>query len=129
MATTEQHIFEKADQDVRGYFTDIDGERFYAIANVDEMADFFISVVSHSDHWLFVSSNGALTAGRVSPDNALFPYVTVDKIHDSRGDTGCATLIRVTDAQGRVHVWEPFGAMRTPAIASRTLYKNTLGNQ
>ncbi|MEM7763135.1 MAG: hypothetical protein AAF290_03580 [Pseudomonadota bacterium] len=129
MATTEQQIFEKADQQVRGYFTDIDGERFYAIANVDEMADFFISVVSHSDHWLFVSSNGALTAGRVSPDHALFPYVTVDKIHDSRGDAGCVTLIRVVDAQGREQVWEPFGAMRTPAIASRTLYKNTLGNQ
>ncbi|MDX1572190.1 MAG: hypothetical protein R3200_17030, partial [Xanthomonadales bacterium] len=57
-----------------GEFVDLDGERFYAIRNVDRMKPFFISVISHDDHWLFVSSSGGLTAGRVSPDTALFPY-------------------------------------------------------
>ena len=48
--------------------------------NVDKMAPFLMSVVSDSDAWLFVGSNGAFTAGRRSPDTALFPYQTVDKI-------------------------------------------------
>ena len=53
---------------VRGAFLDFAGERYYAIRNVDRMAPFFISVISSSDHWLFVSSTGGLTAGRVSPE-------------------------------------------------------------
>ena len=68
---------------VSGEFVTLGKERFYAIHNVDKMPPFFISVVSSSDHWLFVSSTGGLTAGRVSPEQALFPYITVDKIHDS----------------------------------------------
>ena len=71
---------------VSGEFINMAGERFYAIRNVDQMAPFFISVVSNSDHWMFISSTGGLTAGRVSPENALFPYITVDKIH------GCTVL-------------------------------------
>jgi len=63
-----------------GEILDMAGERYYAIRNVDKMAPFFISVVSNVDHWLFVLSTGGVTAGRVSPDTALFPYNTVDKI-------------------------------------------------
>ncbi len=48
-----------------GDFVDFAGERYYAIRNVDAMDPFFISVISDVDHWLFVSSTGALTAGRV----------------------------------------------------------------
>ncbi len=58
---------------VGGQFVDLDGERFYKISNVDQMKPFFISVVSASDHWLFISSTGALSAGRIRPENALFP--------------------------------------------------------
>jgi len=68
---------------ISGEFIDFAGERYYAIRNVDQMDPFFISLISDVDHWLFVSSNGGLTAGRVSPKTALFPYITVDKIHDS----------------------------------------------
>ena len=114
---------------VSGEFIDCAGERYYAIRNVDRMAPFFISLVSNSDHWLFVSSAGGLTAGRVSPETALFPYITVDKIHNSAAHTGCKTLLRV-EADGKRHDWEPFnpehdGRYRT----SRHLYKNTLGNK
>ncbi|MGI9238833.1 MAG: hypothetical protein ACR2QZ_15645, partial [Woeseiaceae bacterium] len=80
---------------VSGEFIDFDGERYYAIRNVDKMAPFFISVISNVDHWLFVSSTGGLTAGRVSPETALFPYVTVDKIHESSPHTGPKTLLRI----------------------------------
>ena len=105
------------------------GERYYAIRNVDQMAPFFISLVSNSDHWLFVSSAGGLTAGRVSPDTALFPYVTVDKVHDSGTHTGSKTLLRI-DAGGEVFEWEPFNGEHDGRYRiSRNLYKNTLGNK
>ena len=80
---------------VSGEFINLSDGRYYAIRNVDKMAPFFISVVSNSDHWLFISSTGGLTAGRVSPDTALFPYLTDDKIHDSGAHTGSKTLLRV----------------------------------
>ena len=92
---------------VSGEFVDLDGERYYAIRNVDRMPPFFVSVISNDDHWLFVSSTGGLTAGRVSPETALFPYITVDKIHDSTTHTGSMTQLRVRRADGWKE-WDPF---------------------
>ncbi|MGK0271893.1 MAG: hypothetical protein ACI88H_002559, partial [Cocleimonas sp.] len=40
---------------VSGEFTEFKGERYYLINNVDKMSPFFISLVSNSDHWLFIS--------------------------------------------------------------------------
>ena len=80
---------------VSGDFVTLHGERYYVIRNVDGMPPFLVSLVSSSDHWMFVASNGGLTAGRVSPETALFPYVTVDKLYDSTLDTGSRTLVRV----------------------------------
>ena len=80
---------------VKGSFAEINGERYYCVANQDAMAPFFMSLVSDSDHWLFISSNGGLTAGRKDPDHALFPYYTDDKIHDSQDQTGSITLLRL----------------------------------
>jgi len=114
---------------VSGEFVDRTGERYYAIRNVDQMEPFFISVVSNSDHWLFISSTGGLTAGRVSPDTALFPYITVDKIHDSGTHTGSKTLLRV-DVGGERREWEPFNPEHDGRYRiTRNLYKNTLGNK
>jgi hypothetical protein len=115
--------------DVSGEFVTIADEQFYAIRNVDRMAPFFISIVSSDDHWLFASSTGALTAGRVSPDTALFPYVTVDKIHDSPAHTGSKTLVRVHAAE-KLQYWEPFNQEHNRLYTtSRNLYKNVLGNK
>ena len=117
------------DNAVRGEFIDFAGERFYAIHNVDRMEPFFISVVSNVDHWLFVSSTGGLTAGRVSPESALFPYVTVDKIHDSTSHTGCKTVLRIKSDTQR-YDWEPFNRQHDGVYAiRRNLYKNILGNK
>jgi hypothetical protein len=114
---------------VSGQFLTLDGERYYAIGNVDRMPPFFVSVVSNDDHWLFVSSTGGLTAGRVSPESALFPYVPVDRIHESTGHTGPKTLLRVTSGRSP-RVWEPFGEQRDPALrTTRNLYKSSLGNK
>ncbi len=118
------------DYQVTGEFVTLNNERFYAIKNSDKMAPFFISVVSNSDHWLFISSNGALTAGRVSPETALFPYDTVDRIQDSALNTGSKTLIRVKDDQGNLQHWEPFNTEHNHRyVLSRNLYKNVLGNK
>ncbi len=118
-----------AGQAISGEFLTIEGERYYAIRNVDRMPPFFISVTSNVDHWLFVSSTGGLTAGRVSPETALFPYVPVDKIHDSSPHTGSKTLLRVTRA-GQQHCWEPFNREQdTHYSLNRNLYKNVLGNK
>jgi hypothetical protein len=115
--------------EVSGEFLTLAGERYYAIRNVDQMAPFFISVVSNSDHWLFISSTGGLTAGRVSPDTALFPYITVDKIHESTPHTGSKTLIAAV-ANGKRREWEPFNRAHVGRYSvSRNFYKNILGNK
>ncbi|NND60945.1 MAG: hypothetical protein HKN49_11830, partial [Gammaproteobacteria bacterium] len=114
---------------VTGEFITIAGERFYAIRNVDRMPPFFISLVSDHDSWLFIASNGGLTAGRESPDKAVFPYVTVDKIYDGASSTGSKTLVRVRD-QGKTRHWEPFNPEHDARHAvTRNLYKNAVGNQ
>jgi len=112
-----------------GAFVDLEGERYYRIANHDAMAPFFMSLVSDSDHWLFISSNGALTAGRKDPDHALFPYYTDDRIHDSQEQTGSRTLLRVTRA-GQTRLWEPFSQRHEGLYrVSRNLYKHVFGNK
>ncbi|MBT8403120.1 MAG: hypothetical protein KJP18_04625, partial [Gemmatimonadetes bacterium] len=114
--------------EVRGDFVSLGGEAFYRIAHFDAMAPFFMSVVSGSDHWMFVSSNGGLSAGRRNSDRALFPYYAVDQIHDAGDHTGPKTIVRV-ERDGRRLLWEPFsprgaGLYRT----TRNLYKHVHGN-
>jgi len=112
-----------------GDFVDVEGERYYVIRNVDRMPPFLVSVVSSADHWLFVSSSGGLTAGRVSPETALFPYLPVDRIHECNPHTGCKTILRI-GPQGRQVLWEPFNREHDGRFAtSRNLYKNVLGNK
>lgn len=102
-----EHCKNLAASPVKGQFVDINGERFYRIENVDHMPPFFMSVVSADDHWLFVSSTGALSAGRGNPENALFPYRSVDMIHESAENTGPKTYIRIEDVHGEQVTWEP----------------------
>ncbi len=112
-----------------GEFVDVAGERFYAIRNVDKMAPFFISVISDADHWLFISSTGGLTAGRGSPETALFPYLTVDKVHENTAHTGSKTILRVETSDEQCE-WEPFNREHDGRfVVSRSIYKNLLGNK
>src|SRR5664279_463495 len=109
--------------DVEGRLVDLAGERFYRIGHYDRMNPFFMSLVSDSDHWMFISSNGGLTAGRRDPDNALFPYYTDDRIHDSSETTGSISLLRVTRG-GRTTLWEPFSTRQQGLYRiERALYK------
>ncbi|MDA7828119.1 hypothetical protein N9A06_00335, partial [bacterium] len=83
--------------DIVGSEVVINGENFYKISNVDSMRPFFMSIVSPYNHWLFISSNGALSAGRKDNDNALFPYYTDDKITESHDITGSKSIFHITN--------------------------------
>ena len=114
-------------QDVVGSYSTFLNESFYKIQNLDSLEPFFMSIVSSSDHWLFISSNGGLTAGRVNSEQALFPYYTEDKLTDNAENTGSKIILRVTK-DSQVYLWEPF----TPCqfgqyVLEKNLYKNALG--
>ena len=72
------------------------GDVFYKIKNYDGMPSFFMSIVSSSNHWLFLSTTGGLSAGRVSVEQALFPYYTEDKLTENYESTGPKTILLVT---------------------------------
>ena len=114
---------------VKGGFVQIEGEKFYKISNYNEMPDFFMTIVSIADHWIFISSNGSLTAGRKDRDSALFPYYSVDKIHDSLDIAGSKTLALVSK-NGKKYLWEPF-SKKIEGIYSieRNIYKSIYGNK
>ena len=97
---SDAHQSVQHDDAVEG-FVDLFGREFYRIADFDRMEPFFMTVVGSGDAWLFMSSTGGLTAGRVQPDSALFPYYTDDKVSESAGRTGGLSLLRVqTPASG-----------------------------
>jgi hypothetical protein len=105
------------------------GESFYKISNVDGMRPFFMSIVSNSDHWMFISSKGSLSAGRKNSNNALFPYYTDDKITESAETTGSKSIFLVT-ADEKKYLWEPFSDRYSGLYnTTRNLYKNIYGNK
>ena len=118
---------------VQGQFITINGERFYEIANYDEMQPFFISLASDTDLWMYLSSTGGLTAGRRSPEEALFPYYTDDKITESYEFTGPKTEIKVKGEPFLVNgelLWKPFSSQQQDVfVLSRKIAKSTVGNQ
>ncbi|MCA9956207.1 MAG: hypothetical protein KC434_15870, partial [Anaerolineales bacterium] len=119
---------ERKDQPVAGKFVELMGETFYQIAHYDQMPPFFMSLVSSSDHWLFIASTGGLTAGRTNAESALFPYETEDKITAHSELTGPKTIVRVL-RNGRIHLWEPFSNRYAGVYdIERHLYKNVYGN-
>ncbi|MCH2195076.1 hypothetical protein [Kordia sp.] len=107
----------------------INNERFYKISNSDTIRPFFMSIVSDSDHWMFISSNGGLTAGRKNAEFSLFPYYTDDKITESAEITGSKSIFQVTK-KSKNHLWEPFSERFEGMYhVTRNLYKNNYGNK
>ncbi len=105
------------------------GEDFYKISGVDQMSPFLMSIVSDSNHWMFISSNGGLTAGRKNPDHALFPYYTDDKLTEMADHTGSQSIFRCV-RHGETHVWEPFSERSADKYhTTYNLYKSVLGNK
>ena len=112
-----------------GGYVQLLGETYYRIAHYDQMPPFFMSLVSGADHWLFIASNGGLTAGRANADAALFPYETEDKLIAHSEQTGGKSILRVT-RNGRTYLWEPFSERYAGVYCrDRHLYKNIYGNK
>jgi hypothetical protein len=108
---------------------DFDNEIYFKIAHHDTMRPFLMSIVSQSNHWMFISSNGGLTAGRKNAENALFPYYTDDKLTEMADITGSKSIFQI-HFNNEIFIWEPFSerfSNRYPI--SRNLYKNTIGNK
>ena len=116
-------------KEVKGELINIDNEVYYKISNCDVMRPFFMSIVSDANHWMFISSNGGLSAGRKNSESSLFPYYTDDKITESADITGSKTILQI-HSQGKTHLWEPFSD-KYEGIYSvhRNLYKNIYGNK
>lgn len=115
--------------EIAGELVQIAGEYFYKISNYDSMSPFFMTLVSPGNQWLFIASNGGMTAGRKNAQSSLFPYYTVDKLIDSTERTGAKSLLRIK-RNDQWHLWEPFSGRYLGLYKTeRNLYKNKLGNK
>lgn len=107
----------------------LSNESWFKITDYDSMRPFFMSIVSDSNHWMFISSNGGLTAGRKNSEYALFPYYTDDKITDLEDITGNKTIFQIA-TEDDVKIWEPFSVRNESKFrTTRNLYKNRFGNK
>lgn len=97
------------------------------IEHPDRMPPFLMHLASDHDHWVYLSSHGAISAGRRNPDHQLFPYYTHDKLFDLAPTIGSVCLLRVHTSDGPV-LWEPFrdevGLVDLPV--QHRLYKSEL---
>ncbi|MDA0873564.1 MAG: hypothetical protein O3C45_00735 [Bacteroidetes bacterium] len=115
------------EQRVHGSYVELLGETYYRIRNSHLMPEFFMSVVGADDHWMFISSHGALTAGRRNPDGAIFPYAADDQLSAMRDRTGPLTLIRSAYSNA---LWQPFvGGPEACQVTERSVYKSPMGNK
>ena len=116
-------------QEVKGEIISFENEAYYKIVNSNEMRPFFMSIVSDSNHWMFISSNGGLTAGRKNSEYSLFPYYTDDKITELVDITGSKAIFQVLK-NGNIYLWEPFSHRQVGLYEiKQNLYKNTFGNK
>ena len=123
-----QNLIQTNPQEPEGKLIKIEGDWFFKISNIDNMPPFFMSIVSDANHWMFIGSNGGLSAGRKDCNQALFPYYTVDKILENSESTGSKTILRI-DQDGKSLLWEPF-SVRTDSVynTETNLYKSEYGN-
>lgn len=99
-------------------------QEYYKIQNVQDLPPFFMMLATSSDVWAFLSSHGALTAGRENSQNALFPYETDDKLHTNTS-TGPKTLVRLAGGK----IWQPFTTgLDQPYHIERNLFKRNTGD-
>ena len=114
---------------IKGEIVNLYSECYYKISNSDKMRPFFMSIVSDSNHWMYISSNGGLTAGRKNTDNSLFPYYTDDKLTESAETTGHKAIFQV-NRNGKLLIWEPFSIRQMGVYKLKSnLYKSVYGNK
>ncbi|WP_411895887.1 hypothetical protein [Winogradskyella sp. A2] len=106
----------------------INEKAYFKISNSNKMRPFFMSIVSDSNHWMFISSNGGLTAGRKNSEFSIFPYYSDDKITESSEITGAKSIFQVSK-NGKRYIWEPFSIRFQDNYNTRcNLYKSVYGN-
>ena len=103
-----------------------DGLEWYRIDDYDLLDPFLINVTTPNELWLFVSSTGALTAGRRSADHALFAYETEDRLHRIAGHSGPFTLIL---PDGAAEAWEPFAPHAPLGSLNRSIARTPQGDR
>jgi hypothetical protein len=99
-----------------------DGREYLEIREIDRIPPFLMSIVSDSDLWFYAGSNGGLTAGRIDPDHAVFPYRTADRILDQPDSAGIFCQIRCDD-----HLWQPWSPGSPAPGIHRHLRKHVTG--
>ncbi|TXD51932.1 MULTISPECIES: hypothetical protein [unclassified Polaribacter] len=125
----KDNLASKGNKEITGELVNYQNESYYKISNSHAMRPFFMSIVSDSNHWMFISSNGGLTAGRKNAEFAIFPYYTDDKITELAETTGCKSIFRIQQ-NGKNHLWEPFSERQAGLYSiKRNLYKNIFGNK
>lgn len=123
------HQISRREAGVDGRLVERNGETFYRIEHAEALPPFLTTVVSDADHWLFVGSNGALTAGRQSSKFALFPYTTEDKLLDGLDVSGPHTAL-IVERDGARRLWQPFSPLSDFVYdVTRSLEKSVLGNK
>ncbi|WP_298492665.1 hypothetical protein [uncultured Algibacter sp.] len=129
ISTNSNHSVSSETRKITSEMITLNGESYFKISNSDKMRPFFMSIVSDSNHWMFISSNGGLTAGRKNAEYALFPYYTDDKLTELADTTGSKAIFQV-NLNGKTHLWEPFSIRQTGIYNTQTnLYKNVYGNK
>jgi len=104
-------------------------ESWFKITDSNKIRPFFMNIVSDSNHWMFISSNGGITAGRKNAEFALFPYYTDDKLTELAHITGSKSVFQIR-LNGETYVWEPFSNRNADRFKiSRNIYKITYGNK
>lgn len=112
-----------------GTYLRMEDETWSKIEGVHDMQPFFMTLVSSTNQWMFIGSNGGLSAGRKNPESALFPYYTVDVILDNAEKTGSKTIFRVKQ-NDKTYLWEPFSERYAGVYKiHRNLYKNKFGSK
>ncbi|MFG0285192.1 MAG: hypothetical protein ACF8R7_12280 [Phycisphaerales bacterium JB039] len=117
---TSSASFAGPTRSAEGRFLQTDGRWLYEIRRLDSMAPFLLTLVGDTDLWMFLSSSGALTAGRVDVDRRLFPYETDDRLHEMAGLAGPVTMVRFEDGR----LWRPLQPRRPGAGVIRAMRRS-----
>ena len=110
-------------------FLSLDSQEMYRISGYDRLEPFLITLCTETDLWMYLSSAGGMTAGRVDSDHAIFQYETEDRLHRAHGISGPFTLMRVTRRGKETRLWEPFSPIRFEGLIERNIYKSPLGSR
>jgi len=77
----------------------IEKEKFLKISDAELMPDFFMSITSSFNHWIYIDSNGSLSAEEKDSKNAIFPFYENDNLIKSAKIFGNKGILRIETGQ------------------------------